>query len=51
MKDRGTFETWKAETRWGQLFDSYAKGGEDGQPRPRSGPGSNGAARAQVSAG
>lgn len=26
MKDRRTFETWKAETSWGRLFDAYARG-------------------------
>lgn len=25
-KDKITFETWKAETHWGQLFDAYEKG-------------------------
>jgi uncharacterized protein (DUF362 family) len=52
MKDRHTFETWKAETRWGQLFDSYARG--DGvRPRSRSGPSgpsANGVGHATASA-
>jgi uncharacterized protein (DUF362 family) len=26
MKDRHTFEKWKAETAWGRLFDAYARG-------------------------
>ena len=26
LKDRHTFETWKAETSWGRLFDAYARG-------------------------
>jgi hypothetical protein len=27
LKDRGVFETWKRETGWGRLFDTYAAGG------------------------
>jgi hypothetical protein len=26
LKDRRTFETWKQETTWGRLFESYASG-------------------------
>jgi len=26
LKDRRTFETWKAETSWGRLFDAYERG-------------------------
>ena len=26
LKDRRTFETWKSETTWGRLFESYASG-------------------------
>ena len=26
LKDRRTFETWKADTAWGKLFDAYARG-------------------------
>jgi hypothetical protein len=52
MKDKHTFETWKAETRWGQLFDSYERG-EGARPRSRSGPSgpsANGVGRATASA-
>jgi len=27
LKDRAVFETWKRETGWGRLFDTYAAGG------------------------
>ena len=26
LKDKKTFETWKRETSWGQLFEAYARG-------------------------
>jgi len=26
LKDRRTFETWRAETQWGRLFAAYEKG-------------------------
>jgi len=26
LKDRRTFETWKQETTWGRLFETYASG-------------------------
>jgi uncharacterized protein (DUF362 family) len=26
LKDRKTFEAWRAETSWGRLFDAYARG-------------------------
>ena len=26
FKDRRTFETWKRDTHWGQLFDAYERG-------------------------
>jgi hypothetical protein len=29
LKDKKTFETWKRETEWGQLFEAYARGEAD----------------------
>ena len=29
LRDRRTFETWKASTTWGRLFDAYARGESD----------------------
>src|SRR6204780_4916363 len=40
LKDRRTFETWKAETSWGRLFDADARGESDrsfGRPGGRDG--------------
>jgi uncharacterized protein (DUF362 family) len=42
VKDRRTFETWKAETAWGRLFDDYASGSPGGGIR-RPHTGANGA--------
>lgn len=35
-KDQKTFEKWKADTHWGQLFTQYERGGQapDSSPRP-----------------
>jgi uncharacterized protein (DUF362 family) len=49
MKDRRTFETWKAETHWGRLFETYERG-QAGPPPPRQGLGVNGASRFEASA-
>jgi uncharacterized protein (DUF362 family) len=29
LKDKKTFETWKRDTEWGQLFEAYARGEAD----------------------
>jgi hypothetical protein len=29
MKDKHTFEHWKATTSWGRLFDAYERGEVD----------------------
>ena len=42
LKDRRTFETWKAETSWGRLFDAYERGDSDRVMRRHAG-GANGA--------
>ena len=34
LKDRRTFENWKAETAWGRLFEAYERGESDRVPRP-----------------
>jgi uncharacterized protein (DUF362 family) len=34
MKDRRTFEIWRDTTRWGRLFDAYARGEADRIVRP-----------------
>jgi uncharacterized protein (DUF362 family) len=39
LKDKHTFERWKRDTHWGQLFDAYARGQGGPAPAP-SGPGS-----------
>jgi uncharacterized protein (DUF362 family) len=36
MKDKKTFETWKADTAWGKLFSAYEHGTEDSVMRARS---------------
>ena len=41
LKDRRTFETWKAETSWGRLFEAYSRGESDRIARHHGG--SNGA--------
>jgi uncharacterized protein (DUF362 family) len=41
LKDRRTFETWKAETSWGRLFGAYERGESDRAMRQHSG-GTNG---------
>lgn len=35
LKDRDTFEAWRAETPWGQLFARYGREGALGAPVPR----------------
>ncbi len=35
LKDRKTFEAWKASTEWGRLFDRYGRG-EAGPSRSTS---------------
>jgi len=50
LKDRRTFETWKAETRWGRLFKAYERGDGARGARPSSGAGVNGAARVEARA-
>jgi uncharacterized protein (DUF362 family) len=42
LKDRRTFETWKAETSWGRLFEAYERGESERAMRHASG-GANGA--------
>ena len=42
LKDRRTFETWKAETSWGRLFEAYERGESERAMRHPSG-GTNGA--------
>jgi uncharacterized protein (DUF362 family) len=42
LKDRRTFETWKAETHWGRLFEAYERGESDRIVHPHAG-GTNGA--------
>jgi uncharacterized protein (DUF362 family) len=42
LKDRRTFETWKAETHWGRLFEAYERGDSDRIVHPHAG-GTNGA--------
>ena len=34
LKDRHTFENWKAETPWGRLFEAYERGESDRVARP-----------------
>ena len=44
LKDKPTFERWKRDTHWGQLFDAYARG-QAGGPAPApsgTGPGRSG---------
>jgi uncharacterized protein (DUF362 family) len=48
LKDRRTFETWKSETRWGRLFEAYARGESDRTARPQSGSASGNGAHAHV---
>jgi uncharacterized protein (DUF362 family) len=36
LKDRRTFETWKAETSWGRLFEAYERGEADRVVRPHA---------------
>ena len=42
LKDRRTFETWKAETSWGRLFEAYERGESERAMRHAAG-GANGA--------
>jgi uncharacterized protein (DUF362 family) len=42
LKDRRTFETWKAETSWGRLFGAYERGESERAMRQHAG-GANGA--------
>ncbi len=39
LKDKPTFERWKRDTHWGQLFDAYARGQAGGPAPAPSGPG------------
>jgi uncharacterized protein (DUF362 family) len=43
LKDRRTFETWKAETHWGRLFEAYARGDSDRTLHAHAGGSTNGA--------
>jgi hypothetical protein len=36
-KDKQTFEDWKKNTHWGQLFDAYGRGESDRTVRPSAG--------------
>jgi hypothetical protein len=49
LKDRRTFETWKAETAWGRLFEAYERGDADSVTRAR-GAGAGAANGARVEA-
>ncbi|MBI4706049.1 MAG: DUF362 domain-containing protein [Deltaproteobacteria bacterium] len=37
LKDRRTFERWRAETRWGRLFAAYERGEPESIIRPQGG--------------
>ena len=51
LKDRRTFETWKAETAWGRLFGAYERGEADRVTGGRGAAGAgNGGGRVQSSA-
>ena len=39
MRDKKTFETWKAETSWGRLFSAYENGTEGSVMRAPPGDG------------